>query len=161
MNTEDLLQALAQRLGFEALRFDSDGICSLAFEERFTVTLERRDETDTLYLYSTLGPAPEDIIDQLTCFAALLEANLFGRGAGGANLGFEPQSQTLMISRVLPLNQLNAGALQNEFGLFVQATEAWCERVAARFWEDPDASEAREPVFNNSGNPGRTGFIKV
>ena len=160
MDYEPYFQALAQRLGFESLPFDNDGICSLAFEERFTITLEWHAEHATLYLHSTLGTAPEDIIDQLTCFAALLEANLFGRGTGGANLAYEPRSQTLMISRTLVLSQLDADALQQAFGVFVQATETWCERVADRFWEDDTEASGGDvnPADTESANPI---FIKV
>ena len=155
MDTDTLLQPLAERLGLEALDFDDRGTCSLVFDERFTITLELDDEEQMLYLYSTLGKAPEDLIDQLTCFAALLQANLFGRGTGGASLAFEPESQALMISRNCSLMQLSAEALQADVERFVQATDAWYERVSTRFWEDAEDDTAQ------SLQVGMPTFIKV
>ncbi len=156
MDIDTLLQPLTERLGLEALDFDDRGTCSLVFDERFTITLELDDEEQMLHLYSTLGKAPEDLIDQLTCFAALLQANLFGRGTGGASLAFEPESQALMISRNCSLKPLSAKALQADFERFVQATDAWHERVAAQFWQEDDQDNTAQPP-----SIGMPTFIKV
>ena len=160
---DTLLQTLAQSLGFETLVFEPDGVCSLAFEERFTVTLERDDENGLLHLYSTLGSAPDDVIDQLTCFAALLQANLFGRGTADANLGYEPDSQTLMLSRKLVLQQLDGDSLQTAFGLFIQATETWSQRIAERFWEnsEEDATDFEDGATDHVADSSNPVFIKV
>ena len=146
----ELTQTLAERLGMENLQFDDEGLCSLLFEDRFTVTLEIDDADNALHLYSNLGKAPEDVIDQLTCFAALLDANLFGRGTAGATLGFEPNSQSLMLSRALALPTLDAETAYTELGRFVQAAGVWSERVAASFWQDADAES---PVPDSSFRP--------
>jgi hypothetical protein len=156
MNPNDeLFIPIAQRLGLDALIFDDSGLCPLVFDDRFTITLELDEDGDTLHLYSTLGQAPEDLIDQLTCFAGLLEANLFGRGTGGATLSFEPDGRYLVINQSLSLQQSNPEALQTLFERFVQAADAWHDRVSNRFWQDPDFTA------DNSPAAGIPTFIKV
>ncbi len=156
MDLAALVQALADQLGLGALAFDDRDTCSLVFEDRFTVTLELDEGAEQLHLYTGLGKAPEDPIDQLTCFAALLEANLFGQGSGGANLALEPESGELLISRGLSLKQLSPGDLQGVFLRFVHAADAWQERVSGRFWEQV---EPTGPTPSPAG-PG-PGFVRV
>ena len=155
----ELSKTLAGQLGIDELCFSDEGLCSLSFDDRCTVTLEIDDEDGALYLYCNLGKAPEDIVDQLSCFAALLEANLFGRGSAGANLGLEADSRSLMISRALPLATLDAATLQLELGRFVQAAETWRGRVAEAFWQ---ADEAPAPApATPTGGRSAPGLIKV
>ena len=157
MNVTNHLTPIAELLGLEALEFDDRGICTLDFDDRFQTTLEVDEDGDTLHLYAVLGQAPEDAIDQLTCFAAMLDANLFGRGTGGAALAFDGESGSLMLSRSCSVTQPGSNGIASVFSAFVSATEFWQQQVAGEFWRDADGSP-ETPGHDEQGAPA---FIKV
>ncbi len=135
------LKPIAEHLGLETLELDDRDSCSLDFDQQFAISLELDEDGETLHLSAALGAAPADLIDQLACFAAMLDANLFGRGTGGASLAYHADSGTLMLSRACFLTASDPDALVRAFSGFVSATEVWKARVDAEFWRSPDDEE--------------------
>jgi hypothetical protein len=66
--------------------------------------------------------APADV------WRALMEANLFGKGTGGATLGYEPDSQWAYLTRRLPAEGLTAQQWLDEMQGFVAACRQWQTR---------------------------------
>lgn len=148
MDTNELLRPLAEALGLTELTLDDQGTCALVLDDRLPVTLALDDASATLHLYCVLGPGPEDLLHQAACYAAMLDANLFGRGTGGATLAMDPDAGDMVLCRSLPLTQTTPESLLDAAELLIQAADSWHTRVQERFWErldDDDAGDDPEP----------------
>lgn len=120
---DSLLQALGHLLGLPDLAWDEQLSCTLSFGDDVHLTLYADDERPDLTIYTLIGElhaeSPADV------WRELMEANLFGKGTGGATLGYEPDSQWVYLTRRLPAEGLTAQQGLNEMQEFVAACRQW------------------------------------
>jgi hypothetical protein len=123
---DSLLQAIGRLLGLPDLAWDEQHSCTLSFGDDVHLTLYADDERPDLTMYTLLGVLPADAPSAV--WRELMEANLFGKGTGGAALGYEPDSQWVYLSRRLPTEGLNAQQWLGEIQAFVSACRQWQSR---------------------------------
>jgi hypothetical protein len=120
---DSLLQALGRLLGLPDLAWDEQLSCTLSFGDDVHLTLYADDERPDLTIYTLIGELPAEAPADV--WRALMEANLFGKGTGGATLGYEPDSQWVYLTRRLPAEGLTAQHWLNEIQEFVAACRQW------------------------------------
>ena len=121
MNAADLIAELSQRAGLPLLQLSDEGTASLVVDRRTTVNLEHDPAGRRLFAYISLGEPPA--AEREPFFAALLAANLFGRGTGGGAIGLDPVNQELLLSRSFDLDLVDYTAFEAALEALVDAAE--------------------------------------
>ncbi len=133
-----LLADLGGLVGISSLALNEKGQCTLVVDERIEIGLSFNDGDDTMVMASVVGQMPpEPATDR---YAMLLDANFFWRGTGGATLGVERDSGTIVLVEPVALSGLQIGRLEARLGGFVKAAREWTDRLAAPSAE-PGASD--------------------
>jgi hypothetical protein len=123
---DSLLQSIGRLLGLPDLAWDEQHSCTLSFGDDVHLTLYPDEEQADLTMYTLVGELPAQA--PLAVWSELMAANLFGKGTGGATLGYEPDSQWVYLSRRLPAEGLTAQRWLGEMKAFVGACRQWQSR---------------------------------
>jgi hypothetical protein len=129
MTVEDLLSALGARMGLPDLQLDESRSCQLLFDGHLAVDIEAPvDQGGIVFLHSTVGIVRPEGREAL--FQQLLEANLFGRGTGGAVLSVDGQRYEILLHRSLQTRQIDFSDFVDALEQFIQYASHWMERLA-------------------------------
>ncbi|WP_083938406.1 type III secretion system chaperone [Algicola sagamiensis] len=123
-----LLDALAPKLGFEALEFDADGVCILMFDDSLVLELHVNDKSQSLSLTAFIG----EISNGPTLPNALkevLSANISLNQAYGMSLGVEPITNSLLLLQQIHAEQTTIECLDKVFTTYVEQAEYWQEQL--------------------------------
>jgi Tir chaperone protein (CesT) family len=123
---DSLLQAIGRLLGLPDLAWDEQLSCTLSFGDDVHLTLYADDERPDMTIYTLVGELPAQAPSDV--WRDLMEANLFGKGTGGAALGYEPDSQWVYLARRLPVEGMTAQQWLEEIQVFVGACRHWQNR---------------------------------
>ena len=127
MNIEDVLKELGNQMGLPNLKLDENKVCRLIFDKKFTIDIEASEDLKTVHIYSALCIIPPR--DKETLYESLLEANLFGRGTGGAAFGVDIEMGEILLSQKLVMEKLDYQDFVNVLESFVNHVEAWTEKI--------------------------------
>jgi Tir chaperone protein (CesT) family len=111
------MRALGVEVGIPELTLDEAHCCTLAFDA-VVVNFELAESSGELFLYASLGPMPaagSKIYEQL------LEGNLLWKDTGG---------NRVMLHQGLPAERLSEADFKAAVEQFVNAAEAWTQRVS-------------------------------
>ena len=117
--------ALSASLG-SPLTLGAEGTVELQFEEGFAVTLEAVSE-DRFYLYSVLGPAPQDG----PALRRFLEAQCFGMGTGDAAFAIDPIRDELLLMRSIEIARWQPHEMPGILAEFIRGVTRWNESGSA------------------------------
>lgn len=154
MNIPDLMSELGKQMGLEDLKLDRDGVCRLVFDGKLAVDFESGEDGRVLHLYSILSPLPGEGTEML-CLR-LLEANLFGRGTGGATFAVDPDPGDVVLFRTFDMERTDFQGFINQLESFVNHLEGWSREIIRTPSEAGAEPEAGPP-------PGESGpgFIRA
>lgn len=129
MKIESILTELGNQMGLPNLKLDANKVCRLIFDKKFTVDIEASEDLKIVHLYSALCTIPPS--DKETLYESLLEANLFGRGTGGAAFGVdtEPGREEILLSRTVVMEKTDYQDFVNILESFVNHVEAWTDKI--------------------------------
>lgn len=127
MNIEDVLKELGAQMGLPGLKLDDNKVCRLIFDKKFTVDIEASEDLKTVHLYSAICVIPPE--GKESFYEGLLEANLFGRGTGGAAFGIDIELGEVLLSRTLQMEKIDYQDFVNILEGFVNHVEAWTDKV--------------------------------
>lgn len=125
MKLEEVLAACSKRLGLETLVLDEQGICRFSISETVKVSLERSLDEEEFYLYAPIGEMPARMTEQCAIQKKILEGNLFGRATGAASIGYDPESNLLILFQGFNEFLLNPHKFFAEFELFLGFLQHW------------------------------------
>ena len=132
MTMNNLLSELGDYLGNQTLEFDSNGVCELEIEDESSVYLKKGKNEQSFYLYSLLGPIPEQ--DRLGFYEALLDKNLFGNETEEWSLACDMDRQWVLLTGAFKSPFLSADGLISGFESFVAQIEVQQNWILA--WEN-------------------------
>ena len=121
---QQLLADFGASLGLDGLSLDEDGHCALAFDE-VMVNIDFIEETQDLLFYSALGISDEAQRSDPAILLPLLQANYFGMGTAGGQIGIDKTSGMVTLSRAYPLQLLDLQGLTASLQAFVSTAEYW------------------------------------
>lgn len=107
--------------------FDDEGLCVLAHDDGFGVTLLRTQGSDILLLSAQLIEVPQDGREAL--FAWLLRLNFLGLDTGGAALSLDEEERHVYLCHGAPLSRLDAPGLVTLIGNFIDAAASVRQRL--------------------------------
>ena len=122
-----LLKSLGKSLGLKNLILDDNNHCILLFDEKIVLNLELKEETERLVVYAYVGEVPLE--DRENVFECLLEANCFWKETGGATIGIDKQSQTIVLAYSVDLPLKKPEAFEENLASFVEVVETWVDRL--------------------------------
>lgn len=140
MTAQQLVEQFAARMGVAGLALDAHGCAALESQQGVTVNLEHDAAQDLLHLYSHLGADPAR--DRETLYAAMLDANLFGQGTGGATLARDPQDRMLVLCQTVAPASLTGETFESLVLAFMDNAQQWRERLSETGTQDTAAAEA-------------------
>lgn len=120
-----LLGEFGREIGLAGLALDEDGHAALAFDD-VLVNLEFDEAGDRLLVYAYLG---EIRGDAGAAMQAMLEANLFWRGADGGTLAMERGTGGVVLQLAVPATELDQAKLQVTLEQFINNAEQWAHRI--------------------------------
>ena len=128
MDIAEAVKQLGQSMGLP-LQLDQNRACRLIFDGRIEVDIEApADRPDTVFVSCAVGIVPAG--DREAVFQSLLEANLFGRGTGGAVLAVDNEFNEIMLQRTLSMKSIFFQDFVKELEQFVLHASAWTEQLA-------------------------------
>lgn len=167
MNIDDLLAELGSKMGLPQLKLDQNKVCRLVFDKKYTVDIEASEDLKTVYVYSALCIIPPE--NKETLYQSLLEANLFGRGTGGAAFGIDLEMGEVLLSTQLDMDDVDYNKFVQVLESFVNHVEAWTQKIdsgdyaresapASSIGKRPDDDDDSEENIDSGPPPG---FIKA
>lgn len=148
MSIEDILKELGSQMGLPNLHLDDNNVCRLVFDKRFTVDIEASPDKKSVHMYSALCELPPEGREEL--YEALLEANLFGRGTGGAAFGVDKEMNEILLNiSFAAIEDVPLQTFINTLESFVNYVEAWTEKLDKR-----DYSRGFEATARGSAKEG-------
>lgn len=143
MNIEDVLRELGNQMGLPNLKLDENKVCRLIFDKKFTIDIEASEDLKTVHIYSALCTIPPSNKEPL--YEALLEANLFGRGTGGAAFGVDLEmGEVLLSSSLQDMDRVDYQDFVNVLESFVNHVEAWTEKIDSGNYTPDRRSQTEE-----------------
>jgi hypothetical protein len=137
---DEVLSAFGKEVGME-LATEENGVCLLVFDKRTTINLLGDPITESLLVWSNLGPLPGEGSERV--LRSLMQANLFWTGTGGATLGLMPEGGEVVLATRRPLATLDPEGLRSAIELMVEQAEALAPTVAGH--EAPAAETDHVP----------------
>jgi len=141
MNIEDILKELGNQMGLPNLKLDENKVCRLIFDKKYTVDIEASEDEKIVHIYSAMCIIPPENREPL--YEALGEANLFGRGTGGAVFALDKEMGEVLLFKTLVLDKTDYQDFVNELESFVNHVEAWTDKI-----EKGDYSKHHEAKSN-------------
>lgn len=127
MKVQELLHDLGHEMGVGCLRLNSERACRILCDDRFDVMIEFSPTNDICHVYSFIGLAEDH--DKKILFAALLDANVLGRGTGGAAFGCDADSGDIFLFRSFNLEDLTFAKFKIAFQEFLNYVQHWTDRL--------------------------------
>lgn len=127
MKLEDLLIEFGNLKGLGRLSLNSSGTCYLTINDTLIVSLEKSIRDHEFYLYSTVGQIPAGKEMEFSLVA--LNGNLFGKETGHANLGYEPNSHSLVIFERFEEDATDLHAFNDRFEEFLSYLTYWTSKL--------------------------------
>ena len=128
MSFDLIVSAVAQELNLPDLSAHEGGVCQLVVEGSLEITLEAGVLDDSLHLYATVGSTPAS--GQAEFYAALLEAQLFGKEVGpGISFGLDKTTGEILLGQKLRLSSVTPESFLPVLGEFINWAEHWTERL--------------------------------
>jgi hypothetical protein len=122
---QQIIATFGQTIGIGDLGLDDDGYCCLVIDQDMVINIELDEAAQRLLLYSVVGRPDGER------FPLLLEANYLGQGTDGGSLGLQPSTGAAVLSREVPVAQLDVPAFSTAPERFINLTEDWTKRLQA------------------------------
>ncbi|MEJ0015041.1 MAG: type III secretion system chaperone [Acetobacteraceae bacterium] len=118
-----IIGEFGQTTGIDDLSLDDGGYCCLVIDQDLVINVEFDEAGQRLLLYSAVGRPDADRLP------LLMEANYLGQGTDGGTLGLQPGTGLLVLSREVPVVQLDVPVFHAALERFVNAAETWTGRL--------------------------------
>ncbi|MBF0099431.1 MAG: type III secretion system chaperone [Desulfobacterales bacterium] len=126
-NFMNLIAELGNSIGIPNLSIDEDEYCFLKIDETLLITLFRDPDSDFVTVYCEVGCY--DDYTQTEIFKAVLEANYFWSGTGGATLGINSEHKTILMAYKQPLGLMDFHHFLTMLQTFINTAEIWIHRI--------------------------------
>jgi hypothetical protein len=127
MTAVDLLRELGVKTGLGALELDRNGLCQLVFDGDLRVEFEAPAGGSSFWLAAAVARLPASAGSDF--YRELLEANLMGRGTGGAALAVDPDRGEVVLWQRLDADRTDFPLFERELEAFLNSLDVWKERL--------------------------------
>ena len=118
MDYDALIAELGKNIGLEGLAFDSDGSCSVVFDDKDEIFFEKN--SGKMLIIAPLGPAA----GRENLFRSVLEANFLGGQAAFGSIGINADQDEFTLARVLEGDE-RYEEFEKSLLIFIQCLRKW------------------------------------
>lgn len=136
-----LLADFGASAGIPGLAVDDEGYCILKLDEKIVLVMQYEHETESIVLYADLGKYPQ--AGEHAVFYDILQANCLWTGTGGATLGVNAGTNSVLMCYRLPARHLDTGIFEQTIESLANTAEFWTNRIEAL----GHRASMTEPVF--------------
>lgn len=136
-----LITALGTHVGISDLALGEDNVCRLVQDGTVVVDIEHQPGTDNAQVFSIVGTHPGSNVALLH---RLLEANLFGQGTGGSQLGLDEERGEIVLSHAVDLTTMTAERFISLLDAFVGYAQTWSQEILDLQNAEEEAPESGE-----------------
>ena len=129
----DVIAGLEKAFNIQAARNMTDNAVGLGLEDGSVVNVEHFPEGEALHVHYDLGGVPPDI--RPVVLMSLMAVHTCGIVTQGCHFGFEPQRESLLLFRSLPMRGAPAGTLVEMIGHFMGQALHWRAALPGLFEE--------------------------
>ena len=146
---KDLVAQIGSELGLPNFQVGKENAIALELDNRYIVNIEIDEEERKLYFICPVGRLSA-IDNRPALYQTLLTANRFYVDTYGASLGIDPDSDEVVLSRMIHAVSLLPSQLTAAFKIFLDAADVWVERFMTGFNEptEENAEEQQSTTFN-------------
>lgn len=149
---DELFNEIGRRIGLDGLSLDEDNTLLLGLEQELFMTVQWRDETQTLLFNAVLCMQPCNDLEKLQ---ALMQTNCVLTHGYGMSFNLDPATDHINLSQVVNITDKSSFTLQEKLELFISTSAAWHERLNSTAplqmdWQH-SASAAAESSFETLG----------
>ena len=94
-----------------------------------TVDMEASSDGKKGYIDSVVCSIPTEAVEKERLFDALMEANLFGHGTGGATFAADITAKEILFCRTIEVDKVNFTEFANMLEVFLNNLETWLEKI--------------------------------
>ena len=141
MDVDNIVKELGNQLGLDNLALDENNVCRIVFDEKFNVDIEAMPDKKSFFIHAVLCRVPAEHKEVL--FAELLEANLFGKGTGGASFGYDANLGEVLLFRRFETEKTDYPEFEAAVEEFLNYMESWSKRIESG--EAGEGPSSREP----------------
>lgn len=145
-NYEALIAELGNSTGIDGMQPDEDGAVQLLFDETLPVFIQPDRDRSYVSIYAVVGLVDETVPGPL--MLELLSASLFGREANGATFAVEETMGQIVLQHQERLDGWTYQQFEQALHRFVEAAEAWRNRLTPGHDEHAGQLAAVEPQMS-------------
>lgn len=149
MTIDDVIRKLGEHVGLP-LALDANQTCRLVIDGTIEVDLDADPSGPQLVISGAIGTVPAS--GQEALFRVLLEANLFGRGTGGAVLALDERFNEIVLSRTLMTDRIHFQDVIEAIEQFVHHSKIWRERLSTLAHSPPAQDLPADPAAGPEAN---------
>jgi len=117
MRNDELLQQFGESLGIHNLHLDIQRSCQLKIDDQFLVMITEIDE-ENLLINGIIGKLPTEVVESSA--PTLLSINMLFAHIDGPYIAWEPQQDTLLLSKPVFTPEIDIYAFQEEINHIIQ-----------------------------------------
>ena len=155
----ELLVGLENVFDIKATQNVVDNSVGLGLDDGSVVNIEQFPEGEMVHLHCDLGSIPEDVRPLM--LMSLMATHTCGVITQGCFFGFEPQKETLILFRSLPLRGLPVDIFVEITGHFVQQVKHWRAALPELYAETRQQLKTPDAPAGEAANAAAQGVIKV
>jgi len=140
MEIKSLLKSWSRESDIKDLSLDDRGIWIFSTEAKFYVSIESDLRDEGLFIYSVIGNVPSDREAETALFA--IKANLFGKETGRSSLGYDEQTQTLVLYKYVPFEFLTDNNFSEQIDEFLAYRTLWSQKIDSPIIDTPKTEKS-------------------
>lgn len=107
---------------------EMSGTCMIEYDRRFFVSLEESVSGDKFFIFSVIGELAIETLNEVA--GDILISNLFGRETGRSSIGYDDTTQSLILFRVVPYDNLTPHSFSEALNEFLAYRIYWDNKLS-------------------------------
>ncbi|AEV35782.1 Tir chaperone [Pseudovibrio sp. FO-BEG1] len=125
---DELLNEIGRRIGLDGLSLNEDNTLLLGLEKELFMTVQWREDTQTLLFNAVVNTQPCDDPAKLK---ALMQTNCVLTLGHGMSFNLDPASDRINLSQVVDIADKSSFTLQEKLEQFISTSASWHERLSS------------------------------
>ena len=126
LSLDTVLERIRLAAGLAALTLGDDGCCQFIVDDSFAVNVGHNQASGAIVFFSVVGDFPENGGDLAL---ALLQANCFWEGTGGATLSVDADGRQVLLALQTVFSAETVDELPAVLSNFIVLTENWILKI--------------------------------
>ncbi len=123
----EIISQLGHKIGLPELRLNHDNACTIQFNNDCKIDIHFSDDTNALYLSSTLNSIREE--EKLSAYKLMLTFNTFGFYEENKILSLNFETEAPSMLQKVPLENVSESEFETVLIQFIESIEKWIDII--------------------------------